>query len=139
MSAARIFAVGAMLLAGLTGCTSHNSAHAAIAPVTNADRRVSSGPPAALRACRMLIGKATSAAIIGEQVTCGFGGSDTLARGVSVLVEPCPDTSPFYVFYSTSHDATDHAVYYGSESSPLFSTSHQAANLAAETRQACVS
>jgi hypothetical protein len=134
--AARNLAIGAVLLVGLAACTSHH-AHSATTAVQQANTSDSAVAPPALRPCRALIGKPAYAAIIGEQVTCSFGGSDTSPHQVNVLVEKCPDTSVFYVFYSTAHDATDHGVYYGAEGSPLFSTSHKAASFASETRQAC--
>ena len=83
------------------------------------------------------MGKPSYAAIRGEQVTCSFGGHDALAHDVEVLAERCPDTSPFYVFYSTAADATDTYVYFGSEASRLYRMTRQAANRASETQQAC--
>ena len=128
----------ALALAMATACTSQS------------DRSVPSptepsGGPAALstrsleplRRCAGLVGGPTSAAIIGMQVTCSFGGRDTRSRLVSVRAMTCPDGAPFYVFLSTAADATDNAVYYGSEASPLFRTNEAAADLATERRQAC--
>jgi hypothetical protein len=90
-----------------------------------------------LRTCVSLVGKPAYAAIIGLDVTCGFGGTDTRSHRVSVAVEKCPDTSPFYVFYSTAPDAVDRDVYYGSEASPLFATTHAKSNVTSERQTVC--
>jgi hypothetical protein len=123
----------------MTACT---STHPAAAPPPSGPRTqgassFSESQSAPLRPCASLLGQATGSAIVGEQVTCGFGGKDVDAHQVSVLAEKCPDSGPFYVFYATATDATDRYVYYGSEAGSLLRTTHQAANLATETREAC--
>ena len=123
-------------LAGtVAGCTAHqNTATDSIAPPA---QTVPAATPVPLRLCAGLVGKPTSAAIIGMQVTCSFGGTDIRSTNVNVQVGQCPNTSPFYVFYSTAADATDKAVYYGSYAGPLFQTTKATSDLAHERTQVC--
>lgn len=92
-----------------------------------------------LRPCTTLVGSPTYAAIIGMAITCSLGTPPGAARDLVVTPLSCPDGAPIYVFYSNSPDASDKAVYFGSETGPLYSTSRQDNNAAMERTRVCPS
>lgn len=136
----RLLAI-AGIVGTVAGCTAHqNTDPDPVGPRLSIAPPVETAPeaPQALRPCAGLVGKPGYTAIIGQQVTCSFGGTDILSHQVSVQLVSCPaGENPFYVFYSTAADATDKAVYYASEASPLFRTTRAASNPTHERAQAC--
>jgi hypothetical protein len=102
-------------------------------PVPSTSTRV-----VALRPCASLVGKTTFSAILGGQVTCGFGGSDTQSHHVDVATFPCPNTLLLYVFKSTADDATDRSVYYGSTPGALYVQTKATTTLQAMKATGCV-